>query len=337
MKKAKKLLQVLICGSIIFSLSGCSMIQKTPEAKKKTVVAKVGDDKITLKDVDDQLGSYITQIKEQYGVKNIADNEEALSALKQYRESLLDALVQQAVFIKKADQLKLKPSDAELNKELESRMKTIKGMYSSDSDYQSALKNENITEDQLKNEIKKSIITEKVKDYITKDVKITEADAKKYYDENKATSYTKNAGADMYHILVADEAKAKEIKTKLDNGSNFGDLAKEYGTDGTKTTGGSLGYVEYDTQNMDSDFMAAAKKLKDGEISGPVKTQFGYHIIMVKNVHNDKYVQPFDDVKSEIESTLAQTKQQEAIQKKTEEWEKEYKVKENKKALELTY
>ena len=83
--------------------------------------------------------------------------------------------------------------------------------------------------------------------------------------------------------------------------------------------------------------MAAAKKLKDGEISGPVKTQFGYHIIMVKNVHNDKYVQPFDDVKSEIESTLAQTKQQEAIEKKTEEWEKEYKVKENKKALELTY
>ena len=47
MKKAKKLLQVLICGSLIFSLSGCSMIQKTPEAKKKTVVAKVGDDKIS--------------------------------------------------------------------------------------------------------------------------------------------------------------------------------------------------------------------------------------------------------------------------------------------------
>ena len=87
MKKAKKLLQVLICGSLIFSLAGCGMIQKTPEAKKKTVVAEVGDRKITLKDVDDQLGSYITQIKEQYGVTNIADNEEALSALKQYRES----------------------------------------------------------------------------------------------------------------------------------------------------------------------------------------------------------------------------------------------------------
>lgn len=337
MKKAKKLLQVLICGSLIFSLAGCGMIQKTPEAKKKTVVAEVGDQKITLKDVDDQLGSYITQIKEQYGVTNIADNEEALSALKQYRESLLDALVQQAVFIKKADQLKLKPSDEELNKELESRMKTIKAMYSSDSDYQSALKSENITEDQLKSEIKKSIITEKVQDYITKDIKVTEADAKKYYEENKAAKYTKGAGADMYHILVADEATAKTIKTKLDNGANFADLAKEYGTDGTKSEGGSLGYVEYDTQNMDSDFMAAAKKLKDGEVSGPVKTQFGYHIIMVKNIHNDKYVQPFDEVKSEIESTLAQTKQQEAIKTKTEEWEKEFKVKENKKALDLTY
>lgn len=337
MRKAKKLLQVLICGSLIFSLAGCDMIQKTPDAKKKTVVAQIGNEKLTLKDVDDQLGSYISQIKEQYSVTNIADNEEALSTLKQYRESILDALVQQAVFLKKADELKLKPTDEELNKELESRMTTIKAMYSSDSDFESALKSEDITEDQLKSEIKKSIITEKVQDYITKDVKVTEEDAKKYYEENKEKSYTKGAGADMYHILVADESTAKEIKTKLNNGAKFADLASEYGTDGTKSEGGSLGYVEYDSTNMDSDFLAGAKKLKEGEVSDPVKTQFGYHIIMVKNIHTDKYVQPFDDVKSEIESSLTQTKQQEAITKTTEEWEKEYNVKEHKDKLNITY
>lgn len=312
------------------------MIEKTPEAKKKTVVAEIADEKITLSEVDELLGSYITQIKSQYNVTDISKDEDALKALKQYRETVLDSLVQQKLFLKEADKQKLKPSDDELKKQVEERLTSIKEMYQTDDAYQKALKDENTTEEKLKAQIKDMIIVQKVQDKITENVKVSESDAKSYYEKNKE-SYKKSAGADMYHILVSSEDKAKEIKSKLDKGAKFEDLAKEYGTDSTKDSGGSLGYVEYNSSNMDSDFMAAAKKLKDGEISSPVKTQFGYHIIMVKNIQKDGYVEPFDKVKTEIESTLAKQKQSEAISKKTEELKKEYNVKEKKDKLNLTY
>lgn len=336
MKKVKRLLQVLICGSLIFSLAGCDMIQKTPEAKKKTVVAKVQNDEITLKDVDAQLVDTISKIKEQYKVEDISKSDDAVKALKDSREKMLDALVQQDMFVKKAKELKLVPSDDDLKKQMEEQLKSIKSAWGKDADFQAALKKNNMTEAQLKEEIKKSIIASKVSEYLVKDVKVTDKDAQDYYNSHKQVMYTKGAGAEMYHILVADEAKAKEIKTKLDGGAKFADLAKEYGTDGTKDAGGSLGYVEYDNTGIDQDFLKAAKALKDGQISDPVKTQFGYHIIMVKN-KKDKYVQPFDEVKKTIESTLLESKKNDVSKKKTDEWKKEYKVTENKDKLNLTY
>ena len=194
-----------------------------------------------------------------------------------------------------------------------------------------------MTEAQLKEELKKGVIANKVSEYLVKDVKVTEKDEKDYYNSHKQSMYTQAPGADMYHILVKTEAQAKEIKSKLNGGAKFEDLAKEYGTDGTKTTGGSLGYVEYDNTGMDKDFLKAAKALNEGQVSDPVKTQFGYHIIMVKNVHKDKYVKSFDEVKKNIEDTILLSKKSESYKKKIEEWKKEYKVTENKENLNLIY
>ena len=337
MKKIKRLLQILICGSLIFSLSGCDMIQKTPEAKKKAVVAKVQNDEITLKDVDAQLVDTITKIKEQYNVEDISKSDDAVKALKRSREETVNALVQQNILIKKAKELKLVPSDDDLKKQVEEQLQKIKSAWGKDGDYQHALKKNNMTEAQLKEELKKGVIANKVSEYLVKDVKVTEKDEKDYYNSHKQSMYTQAPGADMYHILVKTEAQAKEIKSKLNGGAKFEDLAKEYGTDGTKTTGGSLGYVEYDNTGMDKDFLKAAKALNEGQVSDPVKTQFGYHIIMVKNVHKDKYVKSFDEVKKNIEDTILLSKKSESYKKKIEEWKKEYKVTENKENLNLIY
>lgn len=337
MGKMRKVLGMLVCGSILFGMTGCDAIQKTPEAKQKSVVATVGDEKITLLDVDKQLASYIEQIKSQYKVDDISKSKEASEVLVNYRKSILDSLITQSVYLKKAEELKLVPSDEELNKEVEAKLKNLKELYGDDSKYQEALKNENLTEDELKEELKKSVIVEKVQDHILKDVKVTDEDIKKYYEDNKKTAYTKKSGADMYHILVADEATAKKIKSELDGGAKFSDLAKKYGTDGTKDNGGSLGYVEYEADNMDKDFLAGAKKLKEGEISNPVKTQFGYHIIMVKNVQADGYVEPFDSVKEGIKSNLSQQKNNDAITKANEDWRKDIKIEKKEDNLNLFY
>jgi parvulin-like peptidyl-prolyl isomerase len=79
------------------------------------------------------------------------------------------------------------------------------------------------------------------------------------------------------HILVEKESTAKEILQKLSNGESFARLAEMYSLDGSKRRGGDLGF--FGRGEMVKPFEEAAFKLNNGETSGIVKTQFGYHII----------------------------------------------------------
>jgi peptidyl-prolyl cis-trans isomerase D len=87
------------------------------------------------------------------------------------------------------------------------------------------------------------------------------------------------------HILVADEATANDIETKLKSGQDFGELAKQYSTDtGSKESGGDLGW--FPKGQMVQAFEDAAWKLNIGEISAPVKSDMGYHIIQLLGKEN---------------------------------------------------
>src|SRR5690625_6598495 len=80
------------------------------------------------------------------------------------------------------------------------------------------------------------------------------------------------------HIVVEDEDTAKEVKEKLDDGEDFAKLAEEYSTDeSNKDDGGKLGY--FSVGEMDPAFEDAAYGMKKGEVSDPVQSQFGFHII----------------------------------------------------------
>lgn len=125
-----------------------------------------------------------------------------------------------------------------------------------------------------------------------------EEDAKAFYEENKDSFQVDEVTAS--HILVKEEALAKDILGKLKNGEKFEDLAKQYGTDGTKDSGGSLG--TFGRGEMVSEFEEAAFALKAGEISEPVKTEFGYHIIKVTD--KNQGTKTYDEVKDSIISNL---------------------------------
>jgi peptidyl-prolyl cis-trans isomerase C len=81
------------------------------------------------------------------------------------------------------------------------------------------------------------------------------------------------------HILVKSEQKAKEILEKLNNGTDFAELAKKYSICPSSKKGGDLGY--FTKGKMVRPFENLAFSLKKGEIGGPIKTEFGYHIIKV--------------------------------------------------------
>ena len=133
-----------------------------------------------------------------------------------------------------------------------------------------------------------------------KDVKVTEKELKEYYDNYQPDIKAR-------HILVADEATANEVKKKLDDGAKFEDVAKEYSTDtASAQNGGDLGTINNTNKaQYDPDFVKAAFALKANEISAPVKTQFGYHIIQVTEKKEKK---PYEEMKKEIEYQVKQSK-----------------------------
>lgn len=147
-------------------------------------------------------------------------------------------------------------------------------------------------EDVVKQMVKVNLLRKKAAE---DEVKVTDEDLKAYYD-------TLEGQVRASHILVADEATAKDVKKKLAAGEKFEDLAKEYSTDpGSGQKGGDLGWFGKDA--MVKEFEDAAFKLKEGEVSEPVKSEFGYHIIKVTET-----VKPFEEMKESLKEEVRNQK-----------------------------
>lgn len=337
MKRIKKLIAAVAIFTLSISVMGCKMIEKTPEAIQKTVYATVGDEKITKADMDEEMKATIDQLKQQYG-DDYANNEKIKDQLKQMKVQYLNAMVNEKLMLKNAESVGVTPTDDELNEYADKQIEQLKQAYPDDAQFQQVLEANGFTEDSYKDYAKKQYKLQKVQEAITADVEVTDDDAKAYYDENKDSQYTVGAGANAAHILIAEKgsdgnidfdaslAKANEVKAKLDAGADFAQLASEYGTDGTKDKGGDLGFVAYNQANYDQDFLAGFKQLSEGQISDPIKSQFGYHIIKATGI-KDEVVTPFDDVKEQIKSQLLQQQQSKAFNDKISEWKDAAKVK----------
>lgn len=326
MKKLKKIVAAVALCTMAVSAMGCKMIEKTPEAIQNTVLAKVGNDKVIVKDIEKQLKPYTDQLKQQYGA-DYEKNEQISTQLKQYKKQILDNLVNEKILLQKATELNLKPSDDEINKQVDDEINKYKSQYSQEGQYDQFLKQNGFTEEELKTFLKNQAIVKPVIDDVMKDVSVSDEDVQNYYNENKDSQYTVGAGATASHILVKDEETAKKLKAKLDAGADFAQLAKENSTDpGTKDNGGSLGFVPYNSTQFVKEFMDGFKNLKEGQVSDPVKSQFGYHLIKATGL-KEAQVTPLDKVKDEIKSQLEQQKKNEAFTSKIEEWKKALNVK----------
>jgi len=138
---------------------------------------------------------------------------------------------------------------------------------------------------------------------------VTEEEIKATYDQEAArVQQTERVRA--RHILVGTEKEAKDIAARIEKGENFEELAKQYSLDGSKEYGGDLGY--FTAPEMVPEFSKAAFELKKGEVSKPVKTDFGWHIIKLE----DRKVggaQPYDQVKGAIRNILVRKKVQQVV------------------------
>ena len=137
---------------------------------------------------------------------------------------------------------------------------------------------------------------------------MSEADAKKIYEE-KIAGLKPEQEVRARHILVATEPEAKEVAERLKKGEDFATLAKEKSKD-PSAEGGDLGF--FARGQMLKPFEDAAFALDVGQISEPVQTQFGWHIIKVEE-KRDQPLPSFDQVKEAIISQLVQAKAQEVV------------------------
>jgi peptidyl-prolyl cis-trans isomerase C len=139
---------------------------------------------------------------------------------------------------------------------------------------------------------------------------VTDADAKAIYDK-KVAEIKPVEEIHAVHILVEKKEEADDIVAKLKAGGDFAALAKEKSKDtGSGAAGGDLGF--FAKGQMVKPFEDAAWALKDGEISAPVQSQFGWHVIKLLEKRN-KPAPTFDSVKDTIVNGLVQQKMQEAI------------------------
>ncbi|MFE7997079.1 peptidylprolyl isomerase PrsA, partial [Bacillus cereus] len=177
------------------------------------------------------------------------------------------------------------------DKDVDKKFDEMKKQYGDQFD--TLLKQQGIKEETIKTGVRAQLAQEKAIEKTITDKELKE----NYKPEIKAS-----------HILVKDEATAKKVKEELGQGKSFEELAKQYSEDtGSKEKGGDLGY--FTAGKMVKEFEDAAYKLKKDEVSEPVKSQFGYHIIKVTDIKEQK---PFDEVKGDIKKDLVQKKAQDA-------------------------
>jgi foldase protein PrsA len=237
------------------------------------------------------------------------------AAYSQLRDQAVTFLVQEEELTQEAAKLGVSVSQKDLDK----RVGLIKTTYykGSEKKLDAELKKDGITLAELEQyNLKPQLLSEKLETKVTESVKVSTADAQKYYDQNKAT-FTTPKTREVRHILVSSKSLADQIETKLKNGQSFATLAKKYSKDtGSAQQGGKLCVAHGGSSGACSQtvppFDKASFSLKTNEISAPVKSVYGWHIIQALGPVKPAHTQTFKEVESQIKSNLAQQQKQTA-------------------------
>jgi peptidyl-prolyl cis-trans isomerase SurA len=220
----------------------------------------------------------------------------------QLREELLDALVSDLLLSVHAEKVGISISDEEVYEEVEKRLDEGRRMLGGEEAFIKQLEREGLTVEQLRTlwneKIKTRMMSERLMySEVMKDVTVTEAEVRTYYGEHLSEIPKRPATVSVSQILLlpsasgpaVEEARSRieEIEKKLLAGADFSELASEFSEGPSAKNGGSIGYVKLGDLNAPQ-FEAAVRQLTVGETSGPVLTEFGYHLIKLEDVRGEE-------------------------------------------------
>jgi peptidyl-prolyl cis-trans isomerase C len=307
MQKSKAFTFFLLAGLFLIAAYGVPSVTAS-ESKEKTVVATVNGSKIFQKD----LSKETKNVQFRYRKANRPISEADI------KKEALENLINSSLLFNESQKAGISISDEKVTQEFTQ----LKNRFPSPEVFENAIKNEGLTESDLKAEIAQSLaIREFIDQRFTKQVKITDDEIKQYYDANKEM-FEKQESVRARHILIkvpenaTDEQKAaakttlEGIEKQVKDGKDFAELAKAHSECPSSAKGGDLGFFE--RGNMVKPFETAAFSMDKGEVSPIVETNFGYHLIKVEDKRAASTM-GYDQVKKSIVLFLTQQKVQEQV------------------------
>lgn len=279
-----------IAIALALTLSVATMAMAAQKADSSKVLATVGSETITQADLDDV-------------VRTAQPNQKAYFASPEGQRAIVNDMADSVLFYLWANDNGLQKTDK----------------------YKTTMK-----------KIEKRVLASMAVEKVISDIKVTDEEVSKYYDEHKA-AFQVPESVKASHILVVvskDAGKKEWVKAKKEINKirkeitskkiTFADAAKKYSGCPSKAAGGDLGF--FTKGQMVPEFEKTAFSTPVGEISKPVKTQFGYHIIKVTE-KKDATSKKLDEVKATIKQQLFQQKQRKTFEDQTAELHKKYEVK----------
>lgn len=224
----------------------------------------------------------------------ITRNDLYEAMLMQTGQDTLDNLISKKIIEQEAEKQNIQVSDAEVEKEI----KELADYYGGQDAFEQTMASYNTSMDDVKKDVVLNVQLEKL---MGSKITITDEEIQKYFEAN-TDSFATPEQVKVSHILVDSEEKAQQVKQQLAAGQDFAELAKKYSTDtASKDLGGDLGMVS--KGEMVEEFEKAAFALEIDQISEPVKTEFGYHIIKVSE-KNAAQPGTLEENKDEIKDIL---------------------------------
>lgn len=280
-----------------------SAVDKTAAGAK---VASVNGVAITQGDFDKEMSRYERQLA-------MTGQTADPAQLGEVRKKVLDGLIGREVLKQECQKLGVSVSNAEVDE----RVDALKKRFPSAKDFTDTLAKMSLTEPELKTQFSQDMAIKKlIEQEVAGKVTVSDAEIKTFYDSNPDL-FKSPESVKASHILVkvdpkatdADKAKAREkiaaVQKRVQKGEDFASLAKEVSECPSSANGGDLDYFQ--RGQMVGPFEDAAFKLKPGEVSNVVETQFGYHLIKVTDKKPSE-TKTFEQVKNELSQYLKQQK-----------------------------
>ncbi len=267
---------------------------------------------------ESQVEQQLSVVKQQQ--PQLFEGEGGKEQEERYREQIITFLINAELIKQEADRVGIKVTDKEIDK----RFDQVKDLFPEKSQFEQALKDQDLTEEGLRDQISDQLVSDKMMERVTKDIKVTTKDKKKYYKENKE-QFVEPEQRRWSQITLDNKKEADKVLKELEDGADFAKTAKEESTDKqTSVEGGDIGWAG--PNDFPPEIGEKLNNLEDGDISEVIDGGDGRFMIFKLRDFKEGKQQSFKDVEEQVTEILETNEQQAVFSKLIDRLNKDAKI-----------